>query len=279
MSYEQARALTEQATQALQRGQHSQAVQLADQAISLDPTDADSHILKGIALSQLRDGNGAVDAFRQAISLNPHNGKAFYNLAVHYYSAGEMPRALEMAREAVRVEPSHAQARELAGRIEQETGSAADRELPSAPPGQSISAPAAPMQPGAYYRGEVYGYEQPLHSIRMIESLGRVWDGIGIGLIVVGAAFFTYNIVTGLHTYGQIVGNLGQYMNSQENFGVAMFTGAVGLVIRLVNLIWLLMDLLDRRNTMLWLLPSLIACCCGLEWVVSLIYYFGGRNK
>jgi hypothetical protein len=120
MANEQAKAFIDQATQSLQNSQFQQALELIDQAIAIEPNVSDTHVLRGICLSQLGQPDAAVEAFRKAMLLSPYNAKAYYNLAVHYNSLGQKKEAADLAREAVGVDPRHSGARQLLGQLEQE---------------------------------------------------------------------------------------------------------------------------------------------------------------
>ncbi|MHB8635824.1 MAG: tetratricopeptide repeat protein [Fimbriimonadaceae bacterium] len=120
MANEQAKAFVDQATQSLQNSQFQQALDLVDQAIAIEPGASDSHVLRGICLSQLGQPDAATEALRKAIMLSPYNAKAYYNLAVHYNALGNKKEACELAREAVGVDPRHAAAKQFLTQLEAE---------------------------------------------------------------------------------------------------------------------------------------------------------------
>src|ERR1019366_2201872 len=120
MANEQAKAFVDQATQSLQNSQFQQALELVDQAIAIEPGASDSHVLRGICLSQLGQPDAATEAFRKAIMLSPYNAKAYYNLAVHQNALGNKKEACELAREAVGVDPRHAAAKQFLTQLETE---------------------------------------------------------------------------------------------------------------------------------------------------------------
>jgi hypothetical protein len=167
MSQDQAKQFIEQASQSLQSGQVEQALALIEQALALNDRDSEAHILRGICLAQTNRPQEAGDAFKHAIGLSPYNAKAYYNLAVHYYSLGQKHEALNMANEAVGVDPRHSSAKELVARINAEmravsqagpginqgvtpppTNPADALGGMSTPPQQSPQAPMAPPQGG-----------------------------------------------------------------------------------------------------------------------------------
>lgn len=110
MSLDQARQFSDQAAQCLQGGQPGLALDLAEQALMLQPTLGDAENLKGVALSQTGQPRAAEEAFARAARLMPRSAKPLYNLAVHFYGLGRKQDALDLAAQALDREPGHAQA-------------------------------------------------------------------------------------------------------------------------------------------------------------------------
>lgn len=303
MADDQVKQFLEQATQSLQSGQFQQALDLADQAVALQESD-EAQLLRGVALSQLNQPDSATEAFRRAISLNAHNPKAYYNLAVHYYALGQKNEALEMAREAVRIDSKHAGARDLVTRIEaesapksevqparvmddgstQEAGANADPmggPMPGGAPG-----PQAPYQApvqGNYARP---GYETSgVHSLQFVANMGKTWDTIAWILIVVMFAIFVLGWVTNFGQIMEVLNNpeAARRMGGFNSFGTMgafqIILSIVGIIFRLVSLVWMILELTDRRGNWLWLLPYILCCCCNAEWLPLGIYLMAGRQK
>lgn len=305
MSEEQARQFLDQATQSLQSGQFQQALELVDQSIALKEADSEAHVLRGIALSQLSQPDQATEAFRRAISLGPYNSKAYFNLAVHYFGLGQKPEALEMAREAVRIDAKHAGARDLIARIEGESQAAGTIQAPTTPdpsrigdplaqptetpsgvaPGPGGPAPGTPYQnvppPGGYYRP---GYETSgVHSLQFVANMGKTWDTIAWVLIITSVATFVISLVMFLPMYAEIFQNP-QNMQRMSTMGFGSSIASTILQIvswlaTLSSLVWMILELSDRRGNWLWLLPYILCCCCGFHWVPMGIYLLAGRQK
>jgi tetratricopeptide (TPR) repeat protein len=291
MSNDPAREFIEQATQAVQAGQFENAVQLVDRSIALNPSDPDAHILKGVALSRLGRNEEATAELRSAIQLAPSSSKAFYNLSVHYYGIGEMDRALEMSREAVRLDPGHGPARELITRIEGETGAAHTQQV-APPPGQEQAMQqgvpqqyGAPPQPGYYYRpGYDEGVAGPAHSLAWVEKMGKTWTTAGIvvgllqGVLWVGTLFSIPKMIQ----YFQDVMAHPKAKPPPLDLGLMSTPGIqiLGVLLTVMILVWTICDLLDRRGNWLWILPLVVGyCCVGMHWIVYMIYIFAGRKR
>ena len=92
----------------------TEAVTFLENALSLDPSQPEYHLELGLVLS--RNPRHREDAERrllQAIDLAPTVVSAYVALGQMYLKAGRLGRAGRMAREALRWEPDHLEAREL----------------------------------------------------------------------------------------------------------------------------------------------------------------------
>jgi tetratricopeptide (TPR) repeat protein len=92
----------------------TEAVTFFENAISLDPGQADYHLELGLVLSRNpRHREAAERQLLQAIDLSPTTVAAYVALGQMYFKAGRAGRAGRMAREALRWEPGHIEAGEL----------------------------------------------------------------------------------------------------------------------------------------------------------------------
>lgn len=289
---DQAKQFTQQATQSLQSGQFGQALELVDQAITLDPTDAEAHVLRGICLAQLSRPQEATAAFRRATEIAPTNPKAFYNLAVHQYMLGQKSEALSAANQALRLDPAHAGARDLASRMQGEIGGPATQQTPlqspsprqaeMAPPpgtgftGAAMSPPseiAGPLPQAPYLRS---GYEQSFaHSLPFVANMGKLWVAIGWMLSALSLLAVVWGFV---ELWPQVQRLFENPDNPPTNFGsVGLNLLSYGNI--LAMLIWMILDLVDRKGNFLWLLPQILCgSCCGLGFVTLPVYLLAGRK-
>ena len=319
MAQEQTRQFIEQATQSIQGGQFQGALSLIDQAIALDPGDADAHILRGICLSQTGQPAAATDAFNQAISLDPSSAKAKYNLGVHQYALGQKQEALRSARDAANLDPAHSGARQLISNLEAELAAparpaSANHNDPLAQP-PVIPTPALPATPAPQanpyasqgYSGEApqvqpsmptppppgahptqaqnpymkSAYEGPAHSIPLVESLGTAWIVIGWGLALLSllSVIFYVLIVVEVVRSGNFNDPQALEAAMKANGGLMMATQVTYYGSLLGIIIWSIMDLIDRRGNFIWLIPNMICTCCGGGWITLPIYILAGRNN
>lgn len=276
------------ATLAVQTGRYSEALPLVDQALALDPNNFEAYVVRGIALSQTNQPDEATSSFLRAIELNPSTPKPFYNLAVHYYGLGRREPALDMARKANAVDPSHEGSRSLSLKIEQELGMAAGPSGPTRPysvPGAEGG--AEPPIAGAEYFREPYreGYDSDpdnVHSIPMVEKFGKNWMLLGWILAALPIVLFGLSwIIAPTMALGGPRGPGGQpTLNGLPTMlWVTLF---VRLLAVIFSMVWMIMDILDRRHSLIWIIPYIVCCCCGvgvLQGVMQMVYMLVGRRR
>ena len=86
-------------------GRWAELVKFADENLAKDKANHDWWIVKGYALTQLGDHRGAIDAYSEAVRIEPDSAMAWNNLAQSYRASGDPQRAvvlLERAMLAVR---------------------------------------------------------------------------------------------------------------------------------------------------------------------------------
>ena len=286
MSEEQAKGFLDQATQSIQGGMFNQAIDLIDQAIAIDPNNAEAYLLKGVAMANTNQPDGATEAFQKAIMIQPTNPKAFFNLAVHQSRMGNKTQALDAAQEAMKLDPAHAGARELVGQLEQELGMARTvdpmlkEDVPPVQAGpQNPYASQNPyvQQPGAapYYRE---GYAPSAHSVAFVEKMGQTWTTIGWVLVGIWVLIFLISMITSgpqmIEAFQEAMRNPNGPRPMQQ--GGSMIMQILSWINTLAALIWMIVDIADRRGNWLWLVLFICCCCCA---PVQSIYMAAGRKK
>jgi tetratricopeptide (TPR) repeat protein len=92
----------------------TEAVTFLENAVQLDPAQAEYHLELGLILSRNpRHREAAERCLLQAIELSPTLAAAYVALGQMYAKAGRPGRAVRMAREALRWEPGHLEASEI----------------------------------------------------------------------------------------------------------------------------------------------------------------------
>ena len=70
----------------------------------------EAYIKQGVAHAKLKKYNQAIEAFSQAIKLDPNNAEYYYKRAVTYGNINQHQRAIEDFNEAIRLNPKYAEA-------------------------------------------------------------------------------------------------------------------------------------------------------------------------
>src|SRR5207248_1917694 len=83
----------------------------AEKAIASDPRNATAQILRGNALAGLRDVDGALSDYQQALALNPSHDAAYRNIATIQFSRRKEADAEASFRKGIEVAPKSVPAR------------------------------------------------------------------------------------------------------------------------------------------------------------------------
>lgn len=90
---------------------YAKAIEAYKQAIRIDPDDAITHYNLGVAYGELGFYKDAIEAYKQAIRLDPDDANIFYyNLGYAYSDIGNYTRAIEAYKQAIRIDPDYAKA-------------------------------------------------------------------------------------------------------------------------------------------------------------------------
>lgn len=98
-------------------GQMQQALARADAHLARNPRDAQMRFVRGVILSELKDGAGARVVFERLTEEFPELPEPYNNLAVIYASEGQLDRARTLLETALTVRPDYATAHENLGDI------------------------------------------------------------------------------------------------------------------------------------------------------------------
>ena len=95
-------------------GTYTKAVEAFKQAIRIDPDDADAHYNLGVVYGKLGFHKDEIEAYKQAIRIDPNNAHArynsYYNLGIAYGQLGFYNDAVEAFKQAIRIDPDDAKA-------------------------------------------------------------------------------------------------------------------------------------------------------------------------
>jgi len=96
-------------------GAYTKAVEAYQQAIRVDPNIAATYSALGKAYSNLGNYIKAIESFKQAIRIDPDNGKAYYNMGLAYFKLHDFTQAIEACKRTIRIDPDNVDAYFLLG--------------------------------------------------------------------------------------------------------------------------------------------------------------------
>lgn len=99
------------------RGNHAEALRLAQEACRSDPTNADAWWIAGLSSHSLKDLPAALQALHQTMKLLPRFASGFAQYGVVLAESGQLDAALRALAEAVRIDPKHLFALRHAARL------------------------------------------------------------------------------------------------------------------------------------------------------------------
>ena len=86
---------------------------MCERSVKVSPGYASGYNNLGLVLQALKETDGAISAFRSAISLEPRTPPAYLNLARLYLKLGMPPKAGKVLREYLELEPGNPEVRKL----------------------------------------------------------------------------------------------------------------------------------------------------------------------
>ncbi len=92
------------------KGEFDRAIADYNQAIKLNPKDAEAFNNRGVAYGYKGEYDRAIADYNQAIKLNPQLAEAFNNRGIAYYDKGEYDRAIADYNQAILLNPKDAEA-------------------------------------------------------------------------------------------------------------------------------------------------------------------------
>lgn len=102
--------LYQQGTQDFRQGDYQAAAQAFEQALKLDPQNAEIHSSLGVAYLKLGDRPKAMAALNQAIQLNPRQVSPYLNRGAVRMAAGDAKGAIADLQQAIKLAPQKANA-------------------------------------------------------------------------------------------------------------------------------------------------------------------------
>jgi tetratricopeptide (TPR) repeat protein len=259
-------SMLQQATDSINSGNFNEALEQARGILVSDPTNGDAKLIEAISLSQLKNSRDASEAFAESIRLMPTSVKARFNAAVHEFNYGNVGEARILAKEASSLDPSHEGTKTLI----QQMG-----------PEQPIGQPDV-----SYPRMGSAAMEVPNEGIAFIrENPGR-WTAIGWAICALTFCFFVFFWATIFPHFNEFM-EAAKSGNQDASRNVAMKISNPVLsfgpyIIILLNIVWMIMDIIHRKGSFLWLIAHIPCSCCGTilggNFITLPLYMLFGRK-
>lgn len=229
----------QQAHSLLRKGRPDEALEILLRLADEQAPSGDVQLALGVALLKLNRADEALSPLRQATLLDPRNAEALALLASTQHRLGETEAAEQSLEAARQIDPGHASVRSVE------------------------SAFARAQSPAA-------------HGIPLVADLGANWLRIGWGLVGAGAIGFAL-----LKVYQPIVpieAEEGQIPIMVKGGFLSLLTLVLTVFGGINAVVWLIMDLADRRGRISWLVPMLVFAICGLYALPLAGYLLLRRN-
>ncbi len=107
----------QEAAKLLKAGQHQQALERVNKALSAKPRDPQARFLKGLIFTEQGKTKDAIEIFTQLTKDHPELPEPYNNLAVIYASQGQYDKARVALEQSIRTHPSYATAYENLGDV------------------------------------------------------------------------------------------------------------------------------------------------------------------
>lgn len=91
-------------------GQSAKGIEAWQQALRINPEQAEAWYNLGIAYSKAGQSAKAIEAWQQALRIDPEDAKAWNNLGHAYSRVGQSAKAIEASQQALRINPEDAKA-------------------------------------------------------------------------------------------------------------------------------------------------------------------------
>jgi tetratricopeptide (TPR) repeat protein len=95
------------------RGELDRAIDFYIKAIEMDPFTADNFSQLAEIYHDRKDFRNAIDSLENGIKANPGNYRLLLNAGLYYYQQGQFSDAEKRIKEAIKIEPDHADAKEI----------------------------------------------------------------------------------------------------------------------------------------------------------------------
>lgn len=243
---------------ALERGDNETAISEAKRALQHNRNLATGATILGIALSRSGKADLAKAALKQAFKIEPNNPRHGYNLAVHLLAAGDDWAARTAVSEALKDDPDFGPGKTLLERIDsQQREDPLDFIVPLVPPSPDPSIAA--------------------HGLPFMAGMEKPWTTIGWIFTALAVVAATCMVI-----YRPFVDSA-PTETAKAAFALRpgpgpMFSVFMLTISGICSIMWVLIDLVDRKFKLVWIVPTIVCCTCGFHCVPQTLYMFMRRD-
>ncbi|MEZ0325722.1 MAG: tetratricopeptide repeat protein [Fimbriimonas sp.] len=249
------------AIDAFDRGDIREARSSIEAVLKADNGNADAFSLQGVILARAGEREAATEAFRKALMLAPTDPKSAYNLAAHIYAMGNLRMARDIVVESLKDDPIFAPSRALLDRIDANESGEVQFFLPQLKSAETEAIEAA----------------EP-HVLPFMRGMERSWATIG--WIFVGVDLLA---AIGVLIYRPFV--IVEVARGENKSPMSFKTdpGSVATIFLLVvsavfSIVWMLIDVIDKKMRIVWLVPVVSCCTCGMHGLPHALYMLMRRT-
>ncbi|HSI72362.1 MAG TPA: tetratricopeptide repeat protein [Fimbriimonas sp.] len=246
---------------AFEQGDLVTARQRTEAAIKRD--NGNAHAFSVLAILLVREGKPelATEAFRKALFMSPGDPRNAYNLAAHTFALGDYWQARTIVVESLKDDPNFALSKALLERID------------AGNPEGTVEFSLPDIS-----RIEVEQVQSEGHALPFMFGMDRPWTAAGwifVGIAVIAGAsnlVFQPLLMTAAKTGAQ-----NPPLNIKSD-AASMVTILLMSLSGLLSFLWMLIDVVDKRMRIVWMVPSVVCCACGMHAVPHALYMFMRRQ-
>ncbi|HRJ28053.1 MAG TPA: tetratricopeptide repeat protein [Fimbriimonadaceae bacterium] len=248
---------------AVQSGQFTDAIRLADELLEGNPGMAEAHLVRGVALARSGQAESGLESMERSIALAPNSVGGYVQVAWQLDQMGRRPEAIQRARVALQVDPANAEAKRLLvawGEIVPETASY------QAPPPTSGPWNDPMMRPGYANEQGGLGFVSQMGDKKWMAIFWLIWLVYAILMVIYGI------LVVG--DIQQVIRQFTQPSLQPTVLSPSMIVTLLMSPVSIALLVWGIMDIMHKKTSWGWIVVFL---CCSpfLTWM----YPVFGRNS
>lgn len=252
--------------EAISAQDYEKGLKLAAEASDIDPTSEEARVAKAVCLARLEKHKEAEKEYRTLVEMAPRNEHGHYNFSILLLKLGRWQESMLECEEALAISPNRSENIELRKKI---IGTIPEKERQKYAYKNKSKAGSGPQEREK---------REPEHTIKWIQKLEPTWTLIGWGLAVLSLVAFSILLIAHGHQFLSGITNGAQKQVHIPRSPLDPIDSVLGSVAFAGGIVFLFMDVADRRVTPIWLVPGLLFSCAGLGWVILPFYLVLGRK-